>query len=367
MRAVLMILLSLVTWTPAGAERLAKDLASGSSDHRRHHGGGGMIQVAGTLDGATLVLQFSAAFPEAPWHTVTECAAITESPSYCIFNLGEAVVKVSLTSPGASTKVSVWLTGSRGRFFVGVMGGGATSFDAIGAGTNTEALLMGSGGSLAVVDSGTITATAAPFSGVTSGTLTTGTLTLGTGAEMTTSGTGRIARLSVSAPDVFWEAPSAGGALRLRAAAASSSQDLTITPATNPTLRALGGNLIVSNSVGEVFRTANGGGRQAVNFGGTYIWSGSGSPSVVHLSSDNSTGFSNDANGAYMIQASQPKVAAYSNRVELMGCKNFGKITGGLPSGGAECDVFFDSDVKRWCFHTGSGWVQTDDSSTACS
>ena len=49
-----------------------------------------------------------------------------------------------------------------------IAGGGASSFDTITAGTNTNALVMGTGGTLGVSGSGTITATAVPWGGISS-------------------------------------------------------------------------------------------------------------------------------------------------------------------------------------------------------
>ena len=65
-------------------------------------------------------------------------------------------------------------------------GGGSTTFDAVGSGTNiTAAMLVGTGASLAATGSGTITATAVPASGVTGTTLASGV----TASSLTSVGT----------------------------------------------------------------------------------------------------------------------------------------------------------------------------------
>lgn len=69
------------------------------------------------------------------------------------------------------------------------------AFNAVTAGTNTSALVIGTGGSLAVSGGGTITASATPFSGVSAGT-NTSSLVIGTGGSVSVSGSGTISATS---------------------------------------------------------------------------------------------------------------------------------------------------------------------------
>ena len=73
-------------------------------------------------------------------------------------------------------------------------------FSGVAAGTNTNALVIGTGGSLAISGTGTIAATSTPFSGVTAST-NTAALVVGTGGSLATSGTGTITATDVNCTD----------------------------------------------------------------------------------------------------------------------------------------------------------------------
>jgi hypothetical protein len=86
----------------------------------------------------------------------------------------------------------------------------ATLFSAITSATNTAAaMVVGTGASLTTSGTGTITATGVPFSGVSSATNTTGAFVIGTGASLTISGSGTIN--STSLLGSTWANPSAIG------------------------------------------------------------------------------------------------------------------------------------------------------------
>ena len=73
-------------------------------------------------------------------------------------------------------------------------------FSGVAAGTNANALVIGTGGSLATSGTGTIAATSTPFSGVTAST-NTAALVVGTGGSLATSGTGTITATDVNCTD----------------------------------------------------------------------------------------------------------------------------------------------------------------------
>lgn len=85
---------------------------------------------------------------------------------------------------------------------------GAVTFTQIGSGTNTSAaMIVGTGASLTTSGSGTITATACPFSGLTTSSNTSATLTVGTGGTLTFSGSGVVNASQISGANV----PAGGG------------------------------------------------------------------------------------------------------------------------------------------------------------
>lgn len=77
--------------------------------------------------------------------------------------------------------------------------GGSPAFSAVTAGTNTVALLMGTGGSLGATGSGTITATAMPYSGLTGSVPTWNQNTTGSAASATTATTATSATSATTA------------------------------------------------------------------------------------------------------------------------------------------------------------------------
>jgi len=105
------------------------------------------------------------------------------------------------------------------------------NFSAIGAGTNTNALVVGSGGSLSTTGSGTIAATSVPFSGIASGTNGAAAMTVGSGATLGASGSGVINATQINGVSItgtptsgqvptassgtaaVWATPSSGGTI----------------------------------------------------------------------------------------------------------------------------------------------------------
>jgi hypothetical protein len=91
-------------------------------------------------------------------------------------------------------------------------GGGSSSFSALTGGINTAATMqVGSGASLAATGSGTITATAAPFAGISAGT-NTNALLIGSGGSLAASGSGTIAATTAGALAVAPSVCSSGNA-----------------------------------------------------------------------------------------------------------------------------------------------------------
>jgi hypothetical protein len=70
--------------------------------------------------------------------------------------------------------------------------GGSVAFGSVTSGTNTTSLVIGNSGSFSATGSGSITATALPFSGFTSGTNTQAAAIIGTGASLVTQPSGQL-------------------------------------------------------------------------------------------------------------------------------------------------------------------------------
>ena len=126
---------------------------------------------------------------------------ITASDSGSACGSGGGGTAFSALTNGTNTAAAMLVgTGAS----LGVSGSGTISatsvpFSGVGAATNTNALVIGTGGSLAVSGSGTIAATSAPFAGIASGTNATAAMVVGTGASLGTSGSGTITATSAAA------------------------------------------------------------------------------------------------------------------------------------------------------------------------
>jgi hypothetical protein len=100
---------------------------------------------------------------------------------------------VALSAPSCSgaTNALIWTTGTG--FGCNTITTSSVAFSGLTSSTNTTAaMVVGTGASLSTSGSGTIVATSSPFSGLTTSTNTTATMTVGTGATITYSGSAVI-------------------------------------------------------------------------------------------------------------------------------------------------------------------------------
>lgn len=130
------------------------------------HGGGIVLWVTGTFDGASVALQGD---PDgagaAPFAAVDSCDAVVAA-GVCRAAPGPVNLRVAVTSAGASTSLLVYGFEARIMISSAAAGGGATGFDAITGGTNTAAaMVVGTGASLGISGTGTIAGTSLDWDG----------------------------------------------------------------------------------------------------------------------------------------------------------------------------------------------------------
>ena len=137
-------------------------------------------------------------------------AGFTAGYSFDIQNKGAGTVTITPTTSTINGSATLVLTTNQGctvtsdganyqvSACTAVAPGGSSAFSSLTTGTNTTAAMtVGTGGSLTTSGSGTITATAVPFSGV-SGATNANALVVGTGGSLATSGSGTIAATSLT-------------------------------------------------------------------------------------------------------------------------------------------------------------------------
>lgn len=114
--------------------------------------------------------------------------------------------------------------------------GEAVDFSDILSSTNVSAaMVVGTGASLSTSGSGTIAATSVPFGGVGTGVNSASTLTVNTGASIVASGSGVVQATQVQAVVVTATAPSTGQVLTATSATTAAWQTNSATPGGTPT------------------------------------------------------------------------------------------------------------------------------------
>jgi hypothetical protein len=139
----------------------------------------GTISFFGSVGNQPLV-----AINATPSNSTTAVTTTTANGVWTVGVAGYNVIYVVFTTYGSGV-AQVAITPSNG--LNSGAGGGATgsvAFSAVTPGTNTGALLIGTGGSLGTTGTGTIAATSVPFSGITGGTNATAAMICGTGCSL---------------------------------------------------------------------------------------------------------------------------------------------------------------------------------------
>lgn len=370
-------------------------------------GGGVILHFVGTFDTATFALEVDAG---AGWIPAKTCNAVT-AQEVCDAGIGPVNMRITVTGAGASTSVTVIGHECQAVAMLQTGGGAVTTVFAragdvvavagdyecsevtgcvtsAAAGTHAAQHQHGGADEIATATAGanaipkagaggTLAASWIPptgFDTVGTGTNSTATMTVGTGSSITTTGTGRVLGMSLSSPDLVAEPPAAGGFLNVRAP--GGVHDLEIAhDGSNGYIRSTAGTIMLRSHGGAgqtrvrlessnpIFEDTGTFGFQIMSSTGVFgrFVNGWGADytdtdTLLFDCGDNCVGLK--AGGTETLRA-------YSDRTEIRDCKVYGKLST-APSGAA-CDRYYDTDVNRWCFHSGSGWLQVDDSTTSCS
>lgn len=328
MRRLLLFLLFLAaSAAPAGAAitfnaGAPMTLAASYAGSARPYGGGIILHVGGTFDGANVALQVSGG---AGWITADTCDLMTVA-QVCRAAVGPVDLRLTITGPGAGTSITA--VGFEVQAVVSsAAGGGAVTFDLVGAGTNANALVVGTGGTLSPTGSGSILAST--FAGA--ATLT-GQLLVIDGSP----GSPAVAAASDTDAGIFFSSSS----VRITSRAAKYA---------------------IYDSNGDLYD-----GSQAMGWLFPSDSAAETVPTLVPGRSDPDTGIGRDTidGGVSIIDEATEVFRAVSTYGMTMGCKNFGSLS--AAPAGAACDTYFDTDIPAWCCYT-SSWVQCDDNTTGCS
>jgi hypothetical protein len=272
---------------------------------------------------------------------------------FCTFVVPAGRLRVFVDGAGASFEVdgavsSMAVAGRRGG------GGGAADWTTIAGGTSTEDFLVATGGSFGPAGSGAITATTAPWSGLTG------------------------SPFAASSPGLVLTLPEVGGDLLVRPAGGVGATDLRIYP------QATGGTISYGTDAVDLNTSDAFGGIALIDDGN------------VVLAADYTFGIMGKVGGSgWLLDPANPSLTACTiyprnggpciagtltvgalnvgavnmltwdaDAVTVVGCKHFGKLS--TAPTGAVCDNYFDTDLAMFCIHDGAGFVQADDYTTAC-
>jgi hypothetical protein len=189
-----------------------------------------------------------------------------------------------------------------------------------------------------------VTATSAPWAGITDAPLTT------------------------ASPDLILEPPSVGGVLSIRQpAGVAGVDDLDLWhDGTDARILSMSGVLLLytAGTAQKLKITQSGGGFASLETESGNQFRISGNNFYPERDGEGIAYYSGDETELWLWAGSAERMRLTAGYVSAMGCKFFGKLS--TAPTGAVCDNYFDTDLAMFCIHDGAGFVQADDYTTAC-
>jgi hypothetical protein len=315
--------------------------AASFAGSKRPPGGGVILHVSGTFDGASVALEVNGG---SAWIAADTCEAMTAA-QVCRAAIGPVDLRMTLSGVGAGTSISVVGFEAQAVVASSYSGGGATDWATIAGGASTEAFLIDTGGSLGPTGTGTVTATSAALASATTW-------------------------ASVSTPNVIHTPPGASGGFVFREFGGGTDAVRISHDGTNGMVASLVGRLDLDSPSGVFqfdhsspnLRNDNGLGLHIINQGIFAQFAPGWGPdfadqdTLMYPCAANCIGLKAGNVGTLQVRA---------DRVQAVGCVNFGKLST-APSGAA-CDRYYDTDLQAWCTHNGTNWLDDFTGLVTCS